>query len=431
MSMNVEKAYRLAAERYQEYGVDTEAALARLRTIPVSLHCWQGDDVRGFEQFGGDLGGGLAATGNYPGAARTPDELRADVAKALSLIPGRHRFNLHAFYGEFGGAKVDRDEIRPEHFARLDRLGEVARHRPRLQPDLLLASERRRQRDALARRRGDPGVLDPPRHRQPEDRRGHRPRARQTLRHQLLDPRRHEGHARGSDGTARPADRGARRDLQGPHRPRLQPGFGRRQAVRHRRRELHRRFPRVLPRLRAHAPGALHARHGPLPPDRDDHRQDQLRPARSCRRSCCTSAAASAGTATTSSSSTTTCEAIGQELVRGDYLARTHIGLDYFDASINRVAAWVIGARNMLKALLMALLEPIDQLRAAERIGRLHRPSRAPGGGEDAAVRRGLGSLLRALGRAGGRGVAGRRPPLRAGRVVGPDVLTETRKCVE
>ena len=117
MRMNIDQAYRLAAERYQELGVDTESALARLGTIPVSLHCWQGDDVRGFEQFGGELGGGLAATGNYPGAARTPDELRADATKALSLIPGRHRFNLHAFYGEFGGARVDRDEIGPEHFA--------------------------------------------------------------------------------------------------------------------------------------------------------------------------------------------------------------------------------------------------------------------------------------------------------------------------
>ena len=118
MRMKVDQAYRLAVERYQDYGVDTEAALARLTTIPVSLHCWQGDDVRGFEPSGVELGGGLAATGHYPGAARTPDELRADAAKALALIPGRHRFNLHAFYGEFGGKKVDRDAFEPKHFAR-------------------------------------------------------------------------------------------------------------------------------------------------------------------------------------------------------------------------------------------------------------------------------------------------------------------------
>ena len=88
-----------------------------LAQVPVSLHCWQGDDVGGFENFGESLGGGIAATGNYPGRARTPDELRSDAAKALSLIPGTHRFNLHAFYGEFGGKRVDRDEIGPEHFA--------------------------------------------------------------------------------------------------------------------------------------------------------------------------------------------------------------------------------------------------------------------------------------------------------------------------
>ena len=167
MSTNVEKAYRLAAERYQEYGVDTEAALARLRTIPVSLHCWQGDDVRGFEQFGGELGGGLAATGNYPGKARTPDELRADAAKALSLIPGRHRFNLHAFYGEFGGAKVDRDEIRPEHFAGWIDWAKSLGIGLDFNPTYFSHPKAADNVDALARRRGDPGVLGRSRHRVP------------------------------------------------------------------------------------------------------------------------------------------------------------------------------------------------------------------------------------------------------------------------
>jgi L-rhamnose isomerase len=97
-------------------GVDVHRALKILEKIPISLHCWQGDDVGGFENFGGTLGGGLVATGNYPGKARTPQELRADAEKALSLIPGKHRFNLHAFYGDFGGKKVDRNQIRPEHF---------------------------------------------------------------------------------------------------------------------------------------------------------------------------------------------------------------------------------------------------------------------------------------------------------------------------
>jgi len=115
-SAPIEIAFALAAERYAALGVDVAHALKTLATIPISLHCWQGDDVGGFENLRGGLGGGLVATGNYPGKARTPDELRADLEKAYSLIPGKHRLNLHAFYGEFGGRKVDRDRIEPRHF---------------------------------------------------------------------------------------------------------------------------------------------------------------------------------------------------------------------------------------------------------------------------------------------------------------------------
>src|SRR5262245_61749618 len=114
-SKHLEKSFRLAKERYAQFGVNVDRALKRLAVIPISLHCWQGDDVRGFEKVGGSLGG-IAVTGNYPGKARTPDELRMDLEKALSLIPGRHRVNLHAMYGEFDGRKVDRNEIGPEHF---------------------------------------------------------------------------------------------------------------------------------------------------------------------------------------------------------------------------------------------------------------------------------------------------------------------------
>src|SRR5215208_6811290 len=110
--------YELVRERYAAVGVDVEAALRRLATIPVSLHCWQGDDVGGFEAGGQPIGGGLAVTGNYPGRARTADELRADADLALSLIPGRHRFNLHASYAETGGHRVPRNELTLGHFAR-------------------------------------------------------------------------------------------------------------------------------------------------------------------------------------------------------------------------------------------------------------------------------------------------------------------------
>src|SRR5882672_7963388 len=100
-------SYALARERYAELGVDTDNVLSRLGSIPISLHCWQGDDVGGFENTGEGLGGGLAVTGNYPGKARAPGELRADVDKALSLIPGNHRLNLHACYAETGGRRVE------------------------------------------------------------------------------------------------------------------------------------------------------------------------------------------------------------------------------------------------------------------------------------------------------------------------------------
>ncbi len=108
--------YELAKERYAAIGVDTEAAIRRLADVRISMHCWQGDDVRGFENAGA-LTGGIQATGNYPGAARTPEELMQDLDKAFSLIPGKHRVNVHAFYGIYhDGKPVDRDKILPEHF---------------------------------------------------------------------------------------------------------------------------------------------------------------------------------------------------------------------------------------------------------------------------------------------------------------------------
>ena len=108
--------YEEAKAKYLKQGIDVDKAIETLKNIPISIHCWQGDDVTGFENMGGALTGGIQATGNYPGKARTPDELMADFEKAISLIPGKKRINLHACYAIFDGEKVERDELKPEHF---------------------------------------------------------------------------------------------------------------------------------------------------------------------------------------------------------------------------------------------------------------------------------------------------------------------------
>ena len=368
MKPNRDGAYALAIERYRESGVDAEAALARLGTIPISLHCWQGDDVRGFEQSGSSLGGGLAATGNYPGRARTADELRADATKALSLIPGRHRFNLHACYGEFGSRKVDRDEIRPEHFAawidwaRSLGIGldfnptyfshaKAADNLTLSHPDqgirrfwICHGIASRKIGEAIGRALGGPcvtnfwipdGMKDTP-----VDRAGPRARLADAL-DQIFEE---------------PIDRALNRDsvegklfgiglesfTVGSHEFYLGYALTRKTLYTldtghyHPTETITDKISAVfsfLPELLLHVSRGVRWD--------SDHvviLNDEL-------------------------------EAIGQELVRGAYLERTHIGLDYFDASINRVAAWTIGARNMLKAILKALLEPIVRLRAAEAAG--------------------------------------------------------------
>ena len=112
----IQKAYEIAVERYAAVGVDTEQVLKTMQDFHLSLHCWQADDVAGFEVQAGSLTGGIQATGNYPGKARNIDELRADILKAASYIPGTHRPNLHEIYGDCQGKVVDRDQVEPEHF---------------------------------------------------------------------------------------------------------------------------------------------------------------------------------------------------------------------------------------------------------------------------------------------------------------------------
>jgi L-rhamnose isomerase len=365
----VDAAYRLARERYAALGVDTEQALAALLHVPVSLHCWQGDDVVGFEQAGGSLGGGLAVTGNYPGRARTPEELRSDIDAALAVIPGRHRLNLHAFYGEFGGQRIDRDAIEPVHFAAwiawaqergvgLDFNPTCFAH-PRAADGFTLSHpdagvrgfwiehcrRARRIGAAFGRALGTPCVTNvwvPDGFKDtPADRLGPRQRLAESLDEvfqetlppeHVLDAVEPKLFGIGSEScTVGSAEFYlgyciSRRKLLCLDAGHFHPT----ESIADKISAVLLWLPEIL----------LHVSRG-VRWDSDHvvtFSDDLL--------------------------------AIARELVAVGDPSRVHVGLDYFDASINRVAAWAIGTRNMLRALLVALLEP-PAIRRAERDGDL------------------------------------------------------------
>ncbi len=364
----VEQAYALAREQYAALGVDCEAALAALRGIAISLHCWQGDDVSGFEH-GDDLSGsGLAATGHYPGKARTADELRADLEVAFRVIPGAHRLNLHALYAETGGNKVDRDALAPEHFANwlswaraqgcgLDFNPSFFAH-PKAADGFTLAHHdagiRRFWIDhGIACRRigahfgktlGTPCVTNvwvPDGYKDtPVDRLAHRRLLKDALDAVFAEPMDRAYLRDAVEGKL--FGIGSESFVAGSHEFYL--GY----AVAHRKllcldaghfhptETIADKISSVLLYLDEIL---LHVSRGVRWDS--DHvvvLSDDLR-------------------------------AIAEEIVRGGFLDRVHIGLDFFDASINRVAAWTIGARGMEKALLLALLEPTAALRRMEAAG--------------------------------------------------------------
>lgn len=367
LKKNIEGAYKLAKERFADLGVDTDAAIKKLAKTPISLHCWQGDDCGGFEKQG-ELGGGLAATGNYPGKARTPAELRSDVEKALALIPGKHRFNLHAFYAEVGGKKVDRNELGPEHFkgwidwAKSLGLGmdfnPTYFAHPKAADGFTLSHSDKGIRNfwiehgiacrkigaAMGKALGTPCVTNvwiPDGYKDiPVDRKGPRERLAESLDKvfaQSISPKLNldaiEGKLFGI---------GFESYTVGSHEFYLGYSVKNNKLLcldaghYHPTESLADKITAVfsfLPEILLHVSRGVRWD--------SDHvvilNDDLL--------------------------------ALAQELVRGDYLSRTHIGLDFFDASINRIAAWVIGTRCMIKALLMAMLEPIDDLRRLEAEG--------------------------------------------------------------
>jgi L-rhamnose isomerase len=368
-SSTIEKSYALSRERYAEAGVDTEEALASLGRVSLSLHCWQGDDVGGFEPSRtGPAGSGLAVTGAFPGKARNVQELRQDLHRAFSLIPGKHRLNLHAMYGEFDKGPVERNAIEPYHFRgwvewakqeslKLDFNATCFSH-PKAASGFTLSSKERNIRKywiehvKCCRKIGatmgrelksaclhniwiPDGSKD-----LPYDRWTHRSLLKEALNEifetdyspsQLKDSLESKLFGIGSEAY-----------VVGSHEFYL--GY----AMTHGKiicLDLGHFHPtesvsdKISAILQFSDDLLLHVSRG-IRWD-SDHvviLNDETR-------------------------------ALAEEIVRGGCLDRIHLALDYFDASINRVGAWVIGARSVLKSILIALLEPGRTIRAAEEAG--------------------------------------------------------------
>lgn len=366
--MTITSRYQAAMDAYAELGVSTDEALKKLDAISISIQCWQGDDVGGFESAGTALSGGIQATGNYPGKARSLDELRADAEKAMSLIPGRHRFSLHASYLDNGGKKVDRDEVEPRHFqswidwAKAKGLGldfnptyffhpKAADGFTLAHPDKSVRAfwirhgiQSRKIGADIGRQLGSTcatnfwipdGFKDVP-----ADRQSPRERLAESLDEifaEEIDPKLNVDAVE-----AKLFGIGVESYTVGSHEFYMGYAVSRQKHLTldaghfHPTEVISDKISAIL----MFCPGLVLHVSRPVRWD-SDHVvlfDDEL-------------------------------QAIGRELVRSGKLDKVHIGLDYFDASINRVAAWAVGTRNMLKSLLVAFLEPGAALRKAEREG--------------------------------------------------------------
>jgi L-rhamnose isomerase len=365
----VKEAFAMAAERYAELGVDAEAAIAAADAVPLSIHCWQGDDVGGFERAGSSLeGGGIQVTGNYPGKARTAAELRADLEKVFSLVPGAKRVNLHAIYGEFGGRKVDRDAIETSHFsgwidwakakgAKLDFNGTFFSHPlaadgytlshrdPKVRAFWIEHAKRCRKIGAeMGAAQGGPctanlwvpdGAKD-----SPVDRMGYRRRLIESLDESFAEKFPAESLEDSVEGKL--FGIGSESFVVGSHE--LYLGYA---ATR-----------RIFVTL-----------------DMGHYHPTELVADKISSALCFVPGVllhVSRGVRWDSDHVVTLSDELGElcrELVRSGELGRVRVGLDYFDGSINRVGAWTIGARSTRKALLAAFLEPRAALLEADEAG--------------------------------------------------------------
>ncbi|MCF7946130.1 MAG: L-rhamnose isomerase [Spirochaetia bacterium] len=358
----IEQAYAAAKEQYGEIGVDTEAVMEKLADIPISLHCWQGDDVGGFETPDAELsGGGIQVTGNHPGKARSVRELQKDLEKVFSLLPSTHRLNLHAVYGEFGGKKVDRDEVLPEHFTGwadwakehtrgLDFNGTFFSH-PKAEDGFTLASKdpeirnfwirhAERCRDIseyLGKEMNSPaihnvwvpdGLKD-----YPADRMGYRKILMESLDTAFsrdIDPE----YMKDAVET-KLFGIGSEAFVAGSHEFYMNYASSRNKLVCLDMGHFHPTeliADKISSTLLFQDELLLHVSR-PMRWD-SDHivvLNDDIRQ-------------------------------LTQEIIRSGRINDIHIGLDFFDATLNRIGAWVIGARAALKGLLLALLEPQETL---------------------------------------------------------------------
>lgn len=360
----VKKRYEEARERYANIGVDTDDVLKRLADVKISMHCWQGDDVKGFLTPDGELTGGIMATGNYPGAAHTPDQLRQDLEKAYSLIPGKHKLNLHAIYLDTDEA-VDLNEIEPKHFEKwvnwakdqgvgLDFNPTFFSH-PMMKDGMTLAHPDEKVRDYwiehgkrarkiaeyMGRELGQTcidnfwmpdGMKD-----NPIDRFSPRKRLMESL-DEIFSEEVNEEYTQDAV-ESKLFGLGAEAYTVGSHEFYMGYGLTRNKLICLDAGHFHPTevISNKLSSLALFSKGIMLHVSRPVRWD-SDHvviMDDEL-------------------------------QEIGRELVRNDLLDKTNIGLDFFDATINRVAAWVIGTRNTQKALLKAMLEPTKELKQAE-----------------------------------------------------------------
>lgn len=358
---NINKAYELAVERYAAIGINVEEVLSVLQNVQLSMHCWQADDVTGFESSS-SLSGGIQATGNYPGKARNIDELRADILKAASLIPGNHRLSLHEIYGDFGGKFVDRDQVEPEHFEswmqwsaennmKLD-FNSTSFSHPK-SGDLSLANPDKGIRDfwiehtkrcrriaeEMGKRQNDPCIMNLWVHDGSKDITVNRMKYRALLKDSLDQIFAQEYNNMKDCVESKVFGIGLESYTVGSNDFYIGYASQNNKIITldtghfHPTESVADKVSSMLlfvPELMLHVsrPVRWDSDHVTIMND------DTLD--------------------------------LCKEIVRCDALNRVHIGLDYFDASINRIGAYVIGSRATLKCMLLALLEPLVLLRTYE-----------------------------------------------------------------